>query len=244
MSEGTAELPTWLVELYPPDRRIAVEFFRKLVDESMLLEIAEADYKSDFEGHLAALTPIWKGEDWSKLHYWYPLEVLELKRWSEPEKSDWSPGSEGLRGHQIRAFCCAVLFATPDFEPGNTTLINWLDSAFAIGGEAPHTVARFLTWKFPQLGPGDDRPFFALALAAIVRIGLPDLSGEREKELVLWIESEESSAPWLKGLSWSEFITERWEALISRLQRDYEGGAIAELLSNYHGPYNTEESDQ
>jgi len=41
MPEPTGCLPTWLVELYPPDRRIAVEFFRKIVDESMLRDIAK-----------------------------------------------------------------------------------------------------------------------------------------------------------------------------------------------------------
>ncbi len=249
MPEKTADLPAWLVELYPPDRRIAVEFFRKLVGESMLLEIAKACNGMEVEEQLASLMPIWNGEDWSELHCWFPMEVLELMRWIEPENPhEWAPGHTGLRGHQIRAFCCAVLLTTSNFEANNYTLINLLDSAFSIGGEAPQSVARFLTWKFPSFDSGEDRPLFALALAAIVRIGRPDLSEERERELVDWIESENASAPcdppWLDVHYWNSETRARWKGLVFRLQRGYKGGALAELLSDYESRYKSKQLDQ
>jgi hypothetical protein len=249
MLEPTEKLPAWLVELFPPDRRIAVEFFRKFVDESMLLEIANADYQRDVEAHLSPLTSIWNGEDWSELNYWFPMEVLELIRWSEPEISNWAPGSQGLRGHIMRAFSCAVLLATSNFEPEKQTLIQLLNSAFVIGGAAPQAVARFLTWKIPLLEREDDKPFFALAVAAIARIDTQDLSSDLEQSLAAWVETEEQAErlyrisfdqdherrPWLFGLSWSDMLNDAWMNLILKLQCDYQGGAIEQMLTRCFG---------
>ncbi len=79
----------------------------------MLKEIAEADYAQDVEEHLAALKPVWEGSEFTELHHWFPMVVLDLIRWPEPEDPNWKPGSTGLRGHKMRAFSCAVLLATP-----------------------------------------------------------------------------------------------------------------------------------
>ncbi len=249
MPEKTADLPAWLVDLFPPDRRIAVEFFRKLVDESMLLEIANACYGMEVEEQLASLMPIWNGEDWAELDCWFPMEALELMRWAKPEDPAWAPGCAGLRGYQIRAFSCAVLLATPNFDPDNQTLIQMLDSAFVIGGEAPEAVARFLTWKIPLLERGaDDRPFFALALAAIATIDKKDLSSDKEISLANWLEEEEANEkkrltynpiyehfPWLLGLTWRDIKVDRWLALIQKLQCDYQGSPIEQMLTRCIG---------
>ena len=150
----------------PPDQRSAVDHLRGLIDEGMLKEIAEADYAQDVSGHFSALKPIWEGGELTVLDSWFPMEVLELIRWSEPEDPEWKPGSTGSRGHKMRAFSCAVLLATPNFHPDKETLIQMVDSVFLLGREAQEATARFLVWQLDSLGHEDDRPFFALALAA------------------------------------------------------------------------------
>jgi len=141
-----------------------------------------------------------------------------------------------------------VLLITSNFEARNHTLIQMLDSAFVIGGGAPEAVAQFLTWKIQMLELEDDRPFFALALAAIARIGKRNLPLEVESRLANWVEEEEAqerkslshmerykSSPWLFGLSWWNLRDDRWLALILKLQCEYRGGPIEQMLTRCFG---------
>lgn len=158
----------------------------------MLKEIAEADYAQDVAEHLAALKPIWEGGELAELDHWFPMEVLELIRWSEPEDSEWKPGSTGSRGHKMRAFSCAILLATPNFEPDKETLIQMVDSVSQLGPEAQEVTARFLVWQLDTLGRKEDRPFFALALAAITQSLEDPVSTSKEQDLTDWVVGEES----------------------------------------------------
>ena len=54
MGENPTEIPAWVKARFPPDRRAAVDYFRRLLDADMLREIAEADYKRETENHFAA----------------------------------------------------------------------------------------------------------------------------------------------------------------------------------------------
>lgn len=242
--------PVWLADYFPPDRRAATECFRRWIDESMIREIAEADYKRDVDEHLSALVPVWQGEEWDELSRWYPQEVLELIRWSEPEVEDWKPGAVGLRGHRMRAFSCAVLLATSNHEGDKETLIQLLESALVMGDESMSALAGFLLWRIPRIGRGDDRPFFVLALIAIARFKLPDLTEAREEELAQWLAAEEADernylagfradhgkSPWLFGLSFSEMRNEKWEALLNRLSAGYPDEPLAALLTAFWKP--------
>lgn len=249
MPDNTADkLPDWLRDRYPAEERAAVDYLRALIDEGMLREIAEADYERDVEKHLVALKSIWEGVELGEMHHWYPMEVLELIRWSEPEDSDWAPGSEGLRGHQMRAFSCAVLLATPNFEPEKETLIQMLDSMFVIGDGAIDAMGRFLSWRLESLGRENDRPFFVLALSAIAGLSAPTISAREQRDLAIWIEAEEAEerqylagfraswneAPWLFGLSFSEMRNDCWLRLVLRLGEEFDFGTVRELLKNAH----------
>lgn len=212
----------------------------------MIRSIAAADYGRDFDAHLSELTHLWQGNDWEELGVWYPMEVLELIRWSEPDEAADALDSERTEGHCTRAFCCAALLVTSNFEPEKETLIQLVDSAFAIGGRVPDAVARFLSWKLPLLGREDDKPFFALALAAIARIEMDELTREQEASLAEWIAAEENSerrylssysssyqeASWLFGLSWSDMRSDRWVELIVRLQEGWPGAPLAILFKS------------
>lgn len=245
LKESPAQMPQWLRDRFPPDQRSAVDYLRVMINESMLKEIAAADYAHDVEKHLAALKPIWEGNDLTELDHWYPKEVLELIRWSEPEDSDWKPGSIGLRGHKLRAFSCAILLATPNFEPNKETLIQMVDSVIFLGPEAQEASARFLVWRIDTLGREEDRPFFALALAAITQALDETLSASMEQDLTDWVICEESSertylagfdesyrnAPWMFGLSFNDMRNMRWQTLICAVQEKSGDNPLGRMIT-------------
>jgi hypothetical protein len=236
------KIPTWLTELYPGDQRAAIDYLRPRVDEQMLREIAAADYGQDIDKHMEALMPLWEGGEIVELGSWFPMEVLELIRWSTPggliphEVPD-------TRGHVIRAYCCAVLLATPNFEPEKETLIQLLESMLLSGGDAPDVLARFLVWKIPTLEHEEDRPFFALALAALPLLHGTEVTTYQEYELEQWVVAEEArereylagyspdygTAPWLFGLSFNDMLNSRWRVLIERLKVECGDGVMASM---------------
>jgi len=248
LKESPVQMPPWIRERFAPEQRSAVDYLRRQIDESMLREIAEADYAHDVSKHFAALKPIWDGCELTELDHWFPMEVLELIRWSEPEVPDWKPGSTGLRGHKLRAFSCAVLLAMPNFEPDKETLIQMVDSVALLGSDAQEATARFLVWQLDTLGRVEDRPFFALALAAIIQSIVDPLSSSREQDLADWVAGEESferaylarfhesyqNSPWMFGLSFSDMRNKRWKALIRAVQERSGEGPFGRMLTENH----------
>jgi hypothetical protein len=245
LKASQVQMPQLIRERFPPDQRAAVDHLRGLIDEGMLREIAEADYAQDVEGHFSALKPIWQGGDLTELDHWFPMEVLELIRWSEPEDANWNPGSTGLRGHNMRAFSCAVLLATPNFEPNKETLIQMIDSVLLLGSEAEEATAQFLVWRIDTLEREQDRPFFAFALAAIAQSLIKPLSTSQEQDLADWVACEESSeraylagyddsyrtSPWLFGLSYSNMRHGRWQALIRTVKERSGDNPLGRMIA-------------
>ena len=134
------------------------------VDDSMLREIAAADYGQDVDEHLKQLLAIKHG----KVHVpmrWEPREVLELIRWSEPEDRTWSPGSTGERGHWMRLFACSALLRAAA-EPANegyftgedSTIIQLVDSGIKLGEKTATATLRFLSWCMQQRSSVDFDP--------------------------------------------------------------------------------------
>ena len=245
LKDSPVQMPQWIRERFPAEHLSAVDHLRGLIDEDMLKEIAEADYAQDVAEHLASLKPIWEGGELTALGHWSPKEVLQLIRWSEPEDPDWKPGSTGLRGHKMRAFSCAVLLATPIFEPDKETLIQMVDSVFLLGSEAEEATARFLVWRIDTLEREEDRPFFAFALAAIAQSLIEPLSTSQEQDLAEWVACEESSeraylagydgsyrtSPWLFGLSYSNMLHGRWQALIRTVQERSGDSPLGRMIA-------------
>jgi hypothetical protein len=243
--KSSVEIPRWVRERLPPNPRAAVDYLRLRIDEGQLREIAAADYGRDLEDHLRALRPLWSGSELGDLDSWFPMEVLELIRWSEPEDRDWKPGSTGLRGRQMRAFCSAVLLATPNHEPNRETLVQLLESVLAMGREAVEAAGRFLTARIDSLGRDDDRPFFALGTAVVLRALEPEMALEDEERLADWILEEEAfergylasfhpkytSAPWLFGLSFSGLRDDKWKGLIEGIRQSGGDRPLGRMLS-------------
>jgi hypothetical protein len=232
-------MPAWLERQYPADQRAAVDYLRERVDLGMLREIAAADYGQDIDKHLDALLPVWEGGEFVALDHWFPMEVLELVRWSAPGGLDANMTMD-TRGHLIRAYSCAVLLTTPNYEPEKETLIQMLDSMLLLGGDAPVAMACFLTWRIQSLAYDVDRPFFALALASITLLDGGDVTACKEYDLEQWVVEEEAYERdylgdygedlWLFGLSHNDMLNARWMALLNRLKQETGHGAMASML--------------
>jgi hypothetical protein len=95
------------------------------------------------------------------------------------------------------------------------------------------STGRFLMWKIDaHHPPWEERPFFALALAALVRFCGDDLTLPREQEVAVWVNAEEAAqreylsqfsphyqtAEWLFGLSFGGMRDEKWRALLQKMK--------------------------
>lgn len=159
-----------LLERMEPSSSALLDWLRPEISPSLLEVIAQADYGMDEEAHLVALQSIHCTGIVPPRLEWVPGEVLELIRWSVPEDPSWKPGLEGLDGHRIRAFSCAILLiaaARPENCDGgeNQTLVSLIDSTRVLGSEARRHTRSLVAWRIRETElEADDRPFFTFAI--------------------------------------------------------------------------------
>lgn len=122
------------------------------VDSSMLMEIARADYGFDEQKHYSALAGIYRGIIPGPTG-WYPQEVLQLTRWSEPGTCSKSNPKAHARDHWMRLFACTVLMkieATPEaagYVLGeDSNVIQLTESALELGPTVVDKAISFLAW--------------------------------------------------------------------------------------------------
>ena len=121
------------------------------VDDAMLQEIAEADHATGTELHHAVLLGM-RDAGLVPVFAWHPHEVLELIRWSEPDRPGHKPGSTGDRGHWMRAFCCAALLRSAGsadmgaYTSFNETVAGLVASLEALGVDLWNEAGSLLTW--------------------------------------------------------------------------------------------------
>ncbi|HLJ56878.1 MAG TPA: hypothetical protein VKT77_17695 [Chthonomonadaceae bacterium] len=223
-----------------PSGGALLDWLRARVTNCMLREIADADYGVDYDDHLAALKSIRGGSPIPVPFAWCPREVLELKRWSEPDvkyKKGRKRQSSGRRRHLIRAFCCAVLIAAAG-EPEsaayinseNATLAGLIESVLLLGRDAADGALRLVAWRLPRIPDYDEEaPFFALG-GLLLRAALYD-AGSDASELaalaawVIWDEERARNDPsvlavpdrWLFGLTLFDSRFETWRRLSRRI---------------------------
>jgi hypothetical protein len=146
-------MPTNPLEHLQPDDIQPLWFVFQNIDDSMLLEIANADRGDDLEAHLAALHAIRAGKVLTPMQ-WAPSEVLALTRWSEL-KDIFPDNPEFLRGHWMRLFCCMVLIRAAADQPDDaidlggedSKIVQLIDSAMKLGLETSDATLRFLCWR-------------------------------------------------------------------------------------------------
>ncbi|HVT99087.1 MAG TPA: hypothetical protein VHE33_16400 [Acidobacteriaceae bacterium] len=146
------------------------------ISDDMLEEIARADYDEEVEGHFAALLPIRNEARFIVPMQWCPGEVLELIRYSQPDRPDWKPGSPKIRGHWMRAFASAALLRA-QFPPWNyrgdaaepsLTLIQLIHSLRALPVDFNIEASRFVAYLMQQSNlEGDDEEVLYYAISLI-----------------------------------------------------------------------------
>ena len=233
--DAATDVTDLLLRLGPSETAL-LDWLNPQIDDSMLQEIAAADYGHRESEHFQALLPIRDHQQIPIPLEWVPDEVLELMRWSEPDDPHWAPGSAGTRGHLIRAFSCAVLLrvaAAPKMwrhMDHDDTLIQLIGSVLTLGQAASESALRFLCWYALNVpAENEDDPFFALGVL-MLRVALFQ-PGEDTAELIRladWVTAVESKVrasedtvpedEWLLGLTTGQ-KHDVWRTLVPKVLR-------------------------
>ena len=199
------DIPNQLLAAFPPSFELLLERIRARIDDSMLMEIARADYGMNADEAFEHLRPIRDTGVLPDLLPWHLLEVLRLTSFSQPDgpnQQPLEPDSTSIRTHLIRLFVCAVLmrdditcghlFADDMDQP---KLTRCLLSVNIFGREMNEALGCFLTWHLARKRRCSRRelPAFAvLLIAARLRHGKftePELG-----EFADWVVAEDSYA--------------------------------------------------
>ena len=107
-----------ILNQFDPDPDVLQHAISAHIDDAMLQAISIADYGMDSEEYLVALRQVRDTCAFPKDLVRFPMEALELIRWSEPENPEWKPRRIGAFGHWMRAFSCAAILRV-EHEPYN-----------------------------------------------------------------------------------------------------------------------------
>lgn len=232
------KIPSWIHDRYTADPWAALDYYRERLDEGMLREIAEADYAQDVDQHLEALRPMVRGERFSEIPCWYPGEVLELTRWSNPVSDD-------VRGHLMRGFSCAALWLDAKGEYGRETLFPLLESALAVDDRRAHVaLLRAMMARFNQEMAYEGPEFGALAIVILFHRGRFLLQQTEEKALVDWFgeiadrnyDCWRNASPWIGEGEWlftdsfGEVNDGKWRKALRQLRDDFSERPLGWLL--------------
>lgn len=225
-------MQAFLDSLEPDGEQLLAEISRHITDE-MLEEIALADYGQDQEQHFAALRRLRDTGGFVEPMYWYPCEVLELIRNSEPEDPSWKPGSIGVRGHWMRAFASATLLRAlgPPWEykgdaaQPSYTLIKLIYSLRALPVDFTPSVVRELAWLMLHSdleGTDEQVIYYGVGLLWLTLHRNPPPPDRDLVRLSDWIVRRESELAkhlpggfdrWLLGIAGNSPPPSPWESL-------------------------------
>jgi hypothetical protein len=223
----TPDNPDTLLALVDPSADALLDVLWRRVDDALLREIAAADYGQETDKHLRELLAIRDNGAVPAPQDWYPKEVLDLTRWSEPS------GPQEKRRHLKRVFACAVLLraaAEPANADGNffceaDTLAHLLDSALVLGDEVQRATLRFLAWRVQELAAREpDRAFFALAVALLaVRLRGGPISEDWLGRLGWWVLGQaEQDGPGSPMFVYAGLKYGAWQALARRMREEVD----------------------
>lgn len=220
-----------LSSLDPDNDRLLASISRRISDE-MLAEIALADFGQQQQRHLAPLLHLRDTGEFIPPMHFYPCEVLEVTRNSEP---DWTAG---MRGHWQRAFACAALLrarqgpwnysaatAPPSFD-----LIQLLYSIRLLSLDlASDTIRMVSAWMLDHDLEGRDAQvvYFGVGLLALLLRSSTQCLDRDLVELAEWIVRREgeihkatprATERWLLGIG-RDATPSSWEVLGKELSR-------------------------
>jgi hypothetical protein len=181
-----------------PSPTALLDLLGSQVDDSMLREIAAADYGCDADVHFEHLRLIRDEGKILAADEWHPTEVLELIRWSQPDDPNWKPGATGRRGHLMRAFACTVLLRSSVASSNRShdyvesqTLKQLLHSVAVLGDAAERASVSFLAWLVERAWESA-RALYALVFLMTSLTTLRDRwSDEDVGRLARWVMAEE-----------------------------------------------------
>ena len=205
-----------------------LDWFQTQDTGTLLEEMARNDYARDIEEHLNALRAQMRMRPPLGLLPWRPREVLELERFSEPDRL--VDLQLRRRGHLKRLLACSILLrnvahtrtAEDLFEEeyftqtSASTLCAMTDSAIELS--ATQSALSFLVWFLRLTTHPSIRAFSAfcvLVLAAELNFGHE--SEDSITELCAWVISEEAESRRLLG---DEARSERWLIGLSIYEKD------------------------
>ena len=147
----------------------------------MLEEIAANDRGEDTAKNLAGIQAQLSPRPPLGLLPWWPREVLELERWSEPDRRHDGQPPSGERGHLKRLLACTVLLrnaayvtSRPDpfdfdeeffLETSAASVVRLTGRALAL--RIPGGALGFLLWLFESQPYPGFQPFVAFCIVAL-----------------------------------------------------------------------------
>jgi hypothetical protein len=230
-------IQAFLTSLEPDGDQLLAEISKHITDD-MLEEIASADYGQDQNQHLGKLRRLRDTGTFVEPMHWYPCEVLELIRNSEPEDPSWRPGSLGVRGHWMRAFACTALLRAlgppweykADAALPSYTLIQLIYSLGALPVDLTSPALRMLAWPMLQSdleGKDEQVIFYGVGLLWLALHRNPPPPDRGLAALSEWIVRRESELSqqlpggfdrWLLGILGNSPPPSPWETLGSDLR--------------------------
>ena len=213
-----------------PNEGALTSLFRANIDESMLRDIAGADYGHGEVECFFLLQTIWETGVFATSDYQL-LEVLQYTSCAEPDGFDSDPEWAGQRGHWMRLFACANLTRQGSPQSLDHWLVRIVLSAISLGEPVAKAAASLLAWRFLTF-PEDlygDLPLLAFAILLLaVYLERTEDRGPWLKQIAEWVEVEESRARarfkfksnWLLGLSYRgthDMTGDLWRDLAKRI---------------------------
>ncbi len=229
------DIPAALLDAFPPSADALLDRARRGVDDAMLTWIARADYGIQADEMLALLRPIRDTGIVPASVDGQLEEVLQLTRWSMPERPNpppFEPGPTGLRGHQTRLFACAVLLRL-EAEPAtrgrdnaeDATLGQCLASARVLGDAWSEAAACFLTWVIQRREQVTEPLLLALGLLLLAtRLRSGRFTEPVLGEVADWVFAEEAR----RRQAAFPYLADLWPAAFGPSSGDW-GPLAAEL---------------
>jgi hypothetical protein len=249
-----ARLRSLLLTKLNPDPDSLLIAISKHVDDSMLKGIAQADYGYDADLNFEQLRKIRDEQVVFAPMPWNPKEVLELTRWTTPNKMRLSP-RKLLQLHRIRAFVCAALLramAEPlnegYFGGDNDTIAPLLESLLVLDLKVQKAAVRFFAWRVQHLSSYDVsvNPFYLLALLILFLRTEANIRRIELKTIIDWIYAEVRTAYQVqfytryraKKAQWLTWLTVYNQRHMIWLDLGREIATIAENYGNSEGRQN------
>ena len=227
--DGSAfHVPVAIQRLYPPDRDALFRLLGGQMTDSLLLQIAAADYGIQAEKHFAALKRLIRRPYRKTYLPWHPGEVLSLTRWTEVEDGAYS-------SHLIRAFCSCALREPPQIPGsvfGEYTFNHLLTSCLALGPVYQAALGQMIVWSLGNMETGD-------LLIAHEAVGLLVVAayGSRDEDrsafvIAQWVRTlmSELHTDSMQDRLFGQEEPETWPKVVADLQERFAPG---ELIESY-----------